>query len=85
MSIYLAPEFRGQGIGTEILNELIAISESNQIWSLYCGIMSENKASIALHKKCGFREVGYREKIAQLHGVWRDNVIMERRIKIVGL
>jgi L-amino acid N-acyltransferase YncA len=85
VSIYLAPEFRGQGIGTEILNELIAISESNQIWSLYCGIMSENKASIALHKKCGFREVGYREKIAQLHGVWRDNVIMERRSKIVGL
>lgn len=85
VSIYLAPYFQGKGFGTKILNELISISETNQIWSLYCGIMSDNRASLSLHKKCGFREIGYREKIAQLHGVWRDNIIMERRSKIVGI
>ena len=55
------------------------------IWTLQCGIMRENIASIKLHKKCGFRIIGYREKIGKRDGVWRDNIIMERRSKIVGV
>lgn len=33
---------------------------------------------------CGFREVGIRRRIAQLHGVWRDTVLLERRSERVG-
>jgi len=47
--------------------------------------MRENIASIKLHKKCGFRIIGYGEKIGKRDGVWRDNIIMERRSKIVGV
>jgi phosphinothricin acetyltransferase len=49
------------------------------------GIFPENQASIALHKACGFRTVGYRERLGQMHGVWRDVVLMERRSQVVGV
>jgi phosphinothricin acetyltransferase len=38
-----------------------------------------------MHKKLGFREIGYREKIGKKDGVWYDNVILERRSKIIGI
>jgi len=85
VSIYISPEFQTKGIGYKLLKKLITISEVHQIWTLQCSIMIENKASIALHKKCGFREIGYREKIGRLHGVWRNNMILERRSKKIGI
>ncbi|GHC59550.1 GNAT family N-acetyltransferase [Ulvibacter litoralis] len=85
VSVYVSPNAQGKGTGTKLLKKLIEISESEGIWTLQCGIMRENVASIQLHKKCGFREIGYREKVGKLNNVWRDNVIMERRSKVVGL
>ena len=85
VSIYIGNEFKGVGIGTALLNQVIEASEKQSIWSLYCAIIEENVESIALHKKCGFREIGYREKIAQMsNGVWHDVVLMERRSLVVG-
>ncbi|WP_394674983.1 GNAT family N-acetyltransferase [uncultured Chryseobacterium sp.] len=84
VSIYLAEEERGKGIGTLLLNALIGQSEANGIWTLQSGIFSENKGSIRLHEKCGFRQVGYRERIAKKNGIWKDTVLMERRSKITG-
>ncbi|WP_198679946.1 GNAT family N-acetyltransferase [Aureibaculum luteum] len=84
-SLYVSPSYQGMGVGTKILKKLIEISETNIIWTLQCGIMPENSASIHLHKKCGFREIGYREKIGQLNGVWKDNIIMERRSNKIGI
>lgn len=85
ISIYISPNFQGKGIGKTLLLKLIEESEKNGIWTLQCGIMKENKASINLHLKCGFRIVGYREKVGKLDGVWRDNIIMERRSKTTGI
>ncbi len=85
VSIYISTTAQGRGLGLKLLQKLIEISESKGIWTLQCGIMRENAASVQLHKKCGFREIGYREKIGKLNGVWRDNIIMERRSKIVGV
>lgn len=85
VSVYVSSSAQGQGIGTRLLQKLIEISESEGIWTLQCGIMRENTASIRLHKKCGFREIGYREKVGKLNGVWRDNIILERRSKTVGI
>lgn len=83
VSVYVSTY--GRGLGTLLLQKLIEISESKGLWTLQCGIMRENIASIKLHKKCGFREIGYREKVGKQDGVWRDNIIMERRSKIVGV
>lgn len=60
-------------------------SERAGIWTLQGMILRENLTSLALCKKCGFREVGYRERISQMNGVWRDVILMERRSKVVGI
>lgn len=83
-SIYIAEAARGQGIGKVLLNALIAASEQAGIWTLQTAIFPENVPSIALHKACGFHEVGIRERLGQRHGVWLDVVVMERRSRIVN-
>ena len=85
VSVYIAKFARGQGVGLFLLQKLISISEKEGLWTLQSGIFPENKGSIALHKKCGFRMIGFRERIGQRNGKWHDNVIMERRSKLVGV
>lgn len=85
VSIYVATAYRGKGVGEVLLNNLIAESEQVGLWTLQSGIFAENSRSIKLHEKCGFRQIGYREKIGQKNGIWKDNVIMERRSKSVGV
>lgn len=84
VSVYVAASGRGQGIGYALLQALIAESERNGIWTLQAGILPENVASLAIHRRAGFREVGRRERLGKLHGVWRDVVLLERRSQIVG-
>jgi L-amino acid N-acyltransferase YncA len=85
VSIYVASSERGNGIGKKLFAQLIKESEENDLWTLQSGIFPENICSIKLHEELGFRKIGYREKIGSMNGVWRDNVIMERRSKIVGV
>ena len=85
ISIYIAATARGLGIGKALLQALIEEAERTGVWTLQAGIFPENAASIALHKACGFREVGVRERIGQMKGVWRDVILMERRSKVVGI
>jgi phosphinothricin acetyltransferase len=85
VSVYIHPEARGKGVGLQLLEALILESEANNYWTLQAGIFPENTASIALHEKLGFRQVGRREKIGQMKGVWRDTLLLERRSNKVGL
>ncbi len=85
VSIYVAAKARGQGVGTGLLQALVQESESNGIWTLQAGIFPENRASIALHKSCGFREVGVRRRIGKLGEVWRDVLLLERRSLKIGI
>jgi L-amino acid N-acyltransferase YncA len=78
-SVYVAERARGQGIGRRLLETLISHSEAAGIWTIQSGIFPENVSSIELHLRCGFRIVGTRERLGQMHGVWRDVVLMERR------
>jgi L-amino acid N-acyltransferase YncA len=78
-SVYVHSEARGQGIGRQLLDALIASTEAAGIWTIQSGIFPENAASAALHKAAGFRVVGVRERIGQHHGRWRDVLLIERR------
>jgi L-amino acid N-acyltransferase YncA len=79
LTVYVAESARGRGIGRALLEALIIESERNGIWTLQASIFPENTASVELHRRCGFREVGRRERIAMLNGVWRDTLLFERR------
>lgn len=85
VSLYVAADQRGRGLGKRLLQELIASSERHGIWSLYGATFPENEASIRMQLACGFRVVGRRERIARHHGVWRDTILTERRSRVVGV
>jgi len=85
VSVYVNSNYRGQQIGTELLQAIISESESMGFWTLQSGILIENSASIAIHKKSGFREIGYRENVAKMNDVWRNTVLFERRSNVAGM
>jgi len=84
VSVYVAASARGRGVGKTLLQALVEESEVNGIWTLQAGIFPENAASIALHKSCGFREVGVRRRLGKLGDAWRDVLLLERRSGRVG-
>jgi L-amino acid N-acyltransferase YncA len=84
VSVYVAASARGRGIGKALLQTLVDESEAHGIWTLQAGIFPENVASIALHKSCGFCEVGIRRRIGKLGDTWRDVLLLERRSSTAG-
>jgi L-amino acid N-acyltransferase YncA len=79
LSVYVDPSAQGRGVGRALLEHLVDDTEGSGIWTLQAGVFPENAASLALHRRCGFRVVGTRERIGRLDGVWRDVVLLERR------
>jgi L-amino acid N-acyltransferase YncA len=79
IGVYVDANARGRGVGRRLLERVIVSSEQSGIWTLQAGVMKENAASLALHRSCGFRVVGTRERISQVNGEWRDVVLLERR------
>jgi len=89
VSIYVAPESMGQGVGRTLLAALIGRSEASNLWTLQAGVFPENKASLALHRNAGFEPVGLRHRIGKMtcgpfSGHWRDVLLLERRSSLVG-
>jgi phosphinothricin acetyltransferase len=84
VSVYVAEEARGGGLGRTLLEKLVERSEQAGYWTLTAGVFPENEASVRLHNACGFRQVGVRERLGRLDGVWRDVVLLERRSDVVG-
>ena len=90
VSVYVGSIGWGKGVGTLLLSALIDASEKAGFWSLQAGMFPENLGSIALHGKCGFQQVGRRERIGKMDigpmtGEWRDVLLLERRSTTVGL
>ena len=83
LSVYVAAAARGRGVGRLLLQGLVEASERAGLWTLQAGVFPENEAILALHRACGFREVGRRERIGKMNGVWRDVVLLERRSEAI--
>ncbi|MFD8705269.1 GNAT family N-acetyltransferase [Kitasatospora sp. NPDC059648] len=82
-SVYVDPAAQGRGVGRALLDALLASTDAAGIWTVQSGIFPENTASLALHRRAGFRVVGTRQRIGRLHGRWRDVVMVERRSPVV--
>ncbi len=90
VSVYVGAVAWGKGVGTPLLTALIEESEGAGFWWLRAQMFLENAASVALHKKCGFREVVRQERVARMNhgpmkGVWRNVLLLERRSSTVGV
>ena len=85
VSIYVAPEAQGKGIGRQLLEELVKESEQNNFWTLQALIFPENTGSLRIHEYCGFRVIGRREKIGKMNDRGRDTLLLERRSTVVGV
>jgi L-amino acid N-acyltransferase YncA len=83
VSAYVGEAARGRGVGAALVEQLIPSTEAAGIWTLETGVFPENGPSLALLKRFGFREVGVRERIGKLDGVWRDVVFLERRSEVI--
>lgn len=84
LSIFVDNAYLRRGIGSKLLTKLCEETQKHGYWTLYSAIFSVNTASIELHKKCGFRIIGYRENIAKdRFGKWQSTTIMERRNSII--
>jgi L-amino acid N-acyltransferase YncA len=79
-SVYVARSAQGRGIGRALLEKLIASARRSGLWTIQTSIFPENRASLALHERCGFRVIGMRERIAKRDGIWRDTVFLEVRL-----
>jgi phosphinothricin acetyltransferase len=84
VSVYVTSRAQGRGVGTGLLRALVRCSEKEGFWTLQAGIFPENRSSIHIHEKCGFRSVGTRERLGRMGGSWRDVLFMERRSSSVG-
>jgi L-amino acid N-acyltransferase YncA len=78
-SVYVHPAARGRGVGSALLQSLIASTEAAGIWTIQSGVFPENTASLTLHERAGFRRVGTRQRLGRHHDRWRDVVLLERR------
>ncbi|MCP4551598.1 MAG: N-acetyltransferase [Bacteroidetes bacterium] len=90
VSVYVAAASQQAGVGTDLLKRLIIESEKNKVWMLNASLFPENKASLKLHKKLGFREIGYKEKVGKMSygifkGEWKNNILLERRSENIGI
>ena len=84
LTLSVAERCRGRGVGRSLLEALIAESERDGIWTLQAAVFPENTASVRLHLRCGFRQVGRRERIGELNGASPDTLLFERRSKVAG-
>lgn len=82
-SVYVRDDLAGQGIGSALLAALIARCEAGP-WRQMIAVIgnSGNAASIALHRRFGFRDIGVLRSVGFKHGQWVDTVLMQRSLGI---
>src|SRR5262245_23001545 len=79
VSVYVAEEARGAGVGEPLLTALADAADASGLWTLEAIVIDGNAASARMVEACGFRLVGRRERLGRLGGAWRDVLLYERR------
>ena len=76
-SIFLNPDYAGQGLGSKLLQYLIEQAQVQKLHIMVAAIDSENTSSIRLHEKLGFVQTAYMPQVGQKFGQWRDLVLLQ--------
>ncbi len=79
-SVYVRRSGRGRGVGRVAMGALIEAARAEGLWKLMSRVFPENRASLSLMARMGFKEIGVHEKHGKLEGAWKDCVIVERLI-----
>lgn len=78
-SVYVDPDFQGQGVGRALLSALIETCEARGFRRMIAVIGdTASTGSIALHRALGFSHIGVIPALGYKHGAWRDTVLMHR-------
>jgi phosphinothricin acetyltransferase len=77
-SIYVAADYRGKGIGGELLREAVVMARTHGFHSVVARVSATQQASVALHQSCGFDFVGVEREIGRKFGRWIDVAILQR-------
>jgi phosphinothricin acetyltransferase len=78
--IYLDPLATGQGVGTQLYGALFETLRAERVHRIVAGVALPNAASVALHRRCGFREVGTFFEYARKHGTYVSSVWFEKEL-----
>ena len=76
--VYVDPAARGRGVGQALMEALARAAEAAGYYKLTSRVFTTNAASLALHRACGFTEVGVQRRHGRLDGEWKDTVLVER-------
>lgn len=71
-SIYVDPAHHGRGVGTKLYEQLLDLLRAQGIRMALAGATLPNDASIALHRRCGFIQVGVLPSVGWKFGRWHD-------------
>lgn len=77
-SVYVDRDHHGSGVGSAIVNELIAVAEAHGFHTILARIVGPQEASVNLHKRCGFELVGIERQVGRKFGRWHDVALMQR-------
>jgi phosphinothricin acetyltransferase len=75
VSVYLAPEARGRGVGRLLYDELLARLRADGVHQVLAVIALPNDASEALHAACGFTRVGVLPEVGRKFDRWIDTAV----------
>lgn len=78
VSVYCAPGVTGRGLGGALYTALFAALEGEDVHRAYAGIALPNDASLRLHRRFGFRDVGVYEQVGRKFGRYWDVAWLER-------
>ncbi len=79
-SVYVHRDARGRGLGELLLRNILLMGTNHGFHSAMARIVGGHEASIALHRKCGFQEIGCEREVGRKFGRWLDVVLMQHML-----
>ena len=77
VGLYLAPDVQGRGLGTRLMQALLAEAARRGLHAVVARVWADNAASLALCRRCGFETIGVQPEVGRRRGAWEDCVVLQ--------